>query len=73
MRKIVKGKIQKYYCDVCGRNICDYIPKKSDIKLMGMSVVECTIKKHCDYIQIRKVTKQADYCSECYEKIEMAQ
>ena len=54
--------VPRYYCDICGKNICDYIPKKSDIKIMGMGVTECTIKKHCDYRQIRKICKQADYC-----------
>lgn len=68
MRKIVKGKIQKYYCDGCGKNICDYVPKNTNLQLQGMSIPEYTIKKHCDYTQIRKITKQTDYCLECYVK-----
>ena len=70
MKKIVKSKVEKYYCDVCGKNICDYVPRKSNTKLMGMTIPEYGIKKHCDYQQIRRITKQADYCMECYKKEE---
>lgn len=73
MKRIVKGKIEKYYCDECGKNICDYVPKKSSLQLFGMAVPEYGIKKYCEYVQIRKVSKQADYCKECYNKINQAE
>ena len=69
MKRTVKGKIEKYYCDECGKNICDYVPKKSSLQLFGMVVPEYGIKKHCEYVQIRKISKQADYCKECYNKL----
>lgn len=68
MRKIVKGKIEKYYCDVCGKNVCDYIPTHSSLKVAGVTIPEYGIKKHCEYRQIRRITKQGDYCLECYER-----
>ena len=70
MRKIVKGKRQKFYCDICGKNIYDYIPKESETKFMGMDVPEFTMKSYCEYKRIRKKSAQADYCMECYEKLE---
>ena len=69
MKKRVKGRIEKYYCDECGKNICDYVPKKSELQLFGMTIPEYGIKKYCEYVQIRKVSKQADYCKECYENL----
>lgn len=68
MRKRVKNGIEKYYCDVCGKNVYDYVPKKSSIQAFGMVIPEYKVKKHCEYVQIRKVSKQADYCKECAEK-----
>ena len=70
MKKIVKGKIQKFYCDVCGKNVCDYVPTKATLELWGRTIPEYDIKKHCEYVQIRKISKQGDYCKECYDELE---
>lgn len=71
MKKIVKGKIEKYYCDVCGKNVYDYVPKNSNlpIKVFGMTIPEFKVRKHCEYVAIRRTSKQADYCKECYDKL----
>lgn len=70
MMKFVKGKIGKYYCDVCGKNIFDYIPDKSASKMdvFGKPITHMNIKKYCEYKHTGMIN-QKYYCIECYNKL----
>lgn len=70
MMKIVKGKIQKFYCDECGKNIFDYIPDKSSAKMeiFGKSATYMNIKKYCEYKNVGMINPK-HYCLECYKKV----
>ena len=69
MKRIVKGKIEKFYCDECGKNLYDRVPKTPTVKLFGEWIPEMGLRKHCEYVSIRKISKQGDWCKECYEKL----
>ena len=65
MYKTVKNKTRKYYCDKCGKNICDYILSNPPTVWWGSKIHEFILKKaYCDY----KLGMFKDYCLECYEK-----
>lgn len=65
MKKIVKGRIEKHYCDCCEKSIYDYIPKPSTLKVFGMPVPEYGMKVHHDFRRY----KSKEYCKECYNDI----
>lgn len=74
MKKIVKGKIEKHYCDKCGKNIFDYIPKNSNIQLFGMTIPEYSVKRYCDYKGVQRyrkgeVRQNNEYCLECWNDL----
>ena len=69
MLKRVKGKIQKYYCDVCGKNVFDYVPNGAFMNVLGMRIPVYDVRKHCEYVQKSCLGKSSEYCKECYEKL----
>jgi hypothetical protein len=73
MKKVVKGKIEKHYCDRCRKNIYDYIPKEPTVKFMGQWIPEFTPKRYCDSHRVMpsrsKGIKGGEYCTECYNEI----
>jgi protein-arginine kinase activator protein McsA len=71
MKKIVKNKIEKYYCDKCGKNIFDMIPVKSSKNdtFFGMTIPEYHIKRYSEFKKIQKGRNQFHYCLDCYKNI----
>lgn len=65
MKKRVKNGIEKRYCDVCGKNIFDYIPKEPTIQLGGEWLPEYRVKTYCEYKIIN--IPYGEYCMECYK------
>ena len=72
MKRNVRGGIIKHYCDKCGKNIYDYIPKKeqSGIQVFGMTIPEYSVKRYCDYRVVTSRKNRGDYCLECHNKLE---
>lgn len=73
MKKKVKGGREKHYCDKCGKNIYDYIPKEPTIKLFGQWIPEVTVKKHCEYKREfgckKRGIEAGEYCIECHNQM----
>ena len=69
MKKRVKNGIEKHYCDKCGVNIYDHVPKKTQtLKIMGLPVIECDTKRHCDF-RIVFSKPYGEYCLDCYNEL----
>lgn len=73
MKKRVKGKIEKHYCDKCGKLLYDHIPKTPTLKFMGQWIPEFSVRTYCQYTREygnRKRGIQAgEYCKECHKKM----
>jgi hypothetical protein len=73
MKKRVKNGIVKVYCDRCGKNIYDEIPKEPTVKLMGQFIPEVAHKRHCEFRMLmasrKKGIKAGLYCLDCAEAI----
>lgn len=69
MKKIVKGKIEKHYCDCCGRSIYDFIPRPTTRKLFGAFVLEMHFKKNYEFKRYGSGRNEKEYCMDCYEDV----
>ena len=69
MKKIVKRKIEKHYCDKCGKSIFDYIPKNSGFTLFGMYVPEFAVKRHGEHRIVTSRRNRGEYCIDCYNEL----
>lgn len=69
MKKTVKGKIVKHYCDCCGKNIYDCKPKKSELKSMSIYIPEYTFERYCEFRSGIGKGNREEYCIECYKKL----
>ena len=73
MKKRVRNGIEKHYCDRCGKNIHDYIPKESTVKLFGQWIPEFYVKRYCDSYRVSasrsRGIEAGEYCKECYQEI----
>jgi len=69
MRRKTKSGKEKYYCDVCKKNIFDYVPQKESIKFMGASFPVMGIVKHCEFIQNTGIVNRGEWCKECFEEL----
>ena len=66
MRKKVKGGIEKYYCDCCGKLVYDLILSgRENFTLSGMSIAKYKPKKYDDYINCYSGKV---FCMDCYNK-----
>lgn len=70
MRRKARGGKEKYYCDVCNKNIFDYVPKKGEsITFMGASLPVMEEVKHCEYVQNSGILNRGEWCKCCYDKL----
>ena len=73
MKKKVKNGIEKHYCDKCGKNIYDYIPKAPTVKFMGQWIPEFAPKRYCNSHRVlgnrKRGIEAGEYCEECYKEI----
>lgn len=73
MRKKVKNGIVKVYCNRCGKNVYDEIPKEPTVKLFGQYIPEVKLKRHCEFRSVmaskKRGIKAGVYCLECAEAI----
>ena len=74
MKKRVRGGIEKHYCDRCGKNIYDLIPKEPSVKCMGLWIPEFKMKRHCEHHTVfanrKKGVDAGEYCKDCYAKVD---
>lgn len=75
MKKRVKGKIEKHYCDKCRKLLYEHIPQKPQFKILGQWIPEFREKRYCAFVrewgegEEGTIVAIKEYCKECHEKI----